>query len=152
MRFTKANNTAAIAVSTLLAAAVIFLARAEVHDGKSFAIEKALPALELKENPYTLRENWWKGELRKGENKILKHQLFVRNEYWFWLGASQRGAKVSIHIYDGEGKIADAEAFQDKNVAGVRIIPKKSGVHYIRIAVDDTIIEPVEWAVIYGYR
>ena len=150
----KGSKTNLSKLSTLLlfAAIAFFAVQAEVHDGKSFAIEKALPALQNKDNPFTLRENWWKGELEAGKNKIIKHQLFVRNEYWFWMGASNSNAQVSVHIYDGEGKLADAEAFQDKNVAGVRIVPKKSGVYYIRAAIDKSATNPVEWAVIYGYR
>lgn len=123
-----------------------------VHDGKSFAIEAALPQLELKDNPFVLREAWWNGELKPGETKIVQHQLFKRNEYWFWLGSSIQESKVSVHIYDAEGKLADAEAWQDKNVAGVRVVPKNSGVFYIRVAVDEAAEAPVEWAVIYAYR
>ncbi|MGY8644376.1 MAG: hypothetical protein ACKVJU_25185 [Verrucomicrobiales bacterium] len=125
---------------------------ANVHDGKSFAIEKAVPFLELDDAPFTLRENWWKGDLESGKNKIIKHQLFVRNEYWFWLGASLSDAEVSVHVYDGEGKLADAEAFQDKNTGGVRVVPKKSGVYYIRVAIEKSTQTPVEWALIYAYR
>ncbi len=140
-------------ISVLIGLTAFFLAtsNAEVHDGKSFAIEKAVPVLEGKP-PFTIRENWWKGQLESGKNKIIKHQLFVRNEYWFWLGASLRDAKVSVHIYDGEGKIADAEAFQDKNVAGVRVVPKKSGVYYVRVAIEESSVSPVEWALIYAYQ
>ena len=52
------------------------LVRAFVHDGKSYAIEAALPQLESKDNPFILREAWWNGKLNAGENKILQHQLF----------------------------------------------------------------------------
>lgn len=123
-----------------------------VHDGKSFAIEAALPKLELEENPFILREAWWNGELKPGETKIVQHQLFKRNEYWFWLGSSIQESKVNLHIYDSEGRLADAEAWQDKNVAGVRVVPANSGTFYIRVAVEDAAEVPVEWAVIYAYR
>ncbi len=123
-----------------------------VHEGKSFAIEAAVPQLELKENPFVLREAWWNGELNAGETKIIQHQLFKRNEYWFWLGCSQTGSKVSIHIYDSEGKLAEAEAWQDQHVAAARIVPNNSGIHYIRIAVENTEEDPAEWAVVYAYR
>lgn len=123
-----------------------------VHEGKSFAIEAAVPQLELKENPFVLREAWWNGELQPGETKIIQHQLFNRNEYWFWLGVSQTDAKVSIHLYDSEGKLAEAEAWQDRNVAAARIRPEKTGVYYVRVAVESVSDPPAEWAVVYGYR
>lgn len=123
-----------------------------VHEGKSFAIEAAVPQLELEENPFSLREAWWNGELEPGETKIIQHQLFKRNEYWFWLGASVPGSKVNIHCYDSDGRLADAESWQDRHVAAARIVPKKTGVHYIRIAIEEAPAKPVPWAVVYGYR
>lgn len=123
-----------------------------VHEGKSFAIEAAIPQLELEQNPFILREAWWNGELQAGETKIVQHQLFKRNDYWFWLGVSQTESRVSIHIYDSDGNLADAESWQDKNVAAARVIPKKTGVYYIRVAVESVTEPPAEWAVVYGYR
>ena len=128
------------------------LVHAFVHEGKSFAIEAAVPQLELKQNPFSLREAWWNGELDPGDTKIIQHQLFKRNEYWFWVGASQPEAKVSIHCYDSDGRLADSESWQDRHVAAARIVPKKTGIHYIRVAVDKAATKPVEWAVVYGYR
>ena len=97
-------------------------------------------------------EAWWNGELKAGETKIVQHQLFKRNEYWFWLGSSIQNSKVSIHVYDAEGKLADVEAWAKNNVAGVRLVPANSGTYYIRVAIEESAEQPVEWAVIYAYR
>jgi hypothetical protein len=148
-RTRKAASILSVGFAVCLAATGLY---AFVHDGKSFAIEAALPNLELSDDPFVLREAWWNGELKPGETKIVQHQLFKRNEYWFWLGSSILESKVSIHIYDSEGKLADAEAWAEKNVAGVRVVPQNSGVYYIRVAIDQSDEVPVEWAVIYGYR
>ena len=123
-----------------------------IHEGKDAAIGAALPKLDLKENPYILREAWWHGELKGGEMKLIKHQLFQRNDYWFWMGASNPDAKVSIHIYDDEGNLVDAESFEKDHVAGARVVPKASGTYYIRIKVIGGPVGPTEWAVIYAFR
>lgn len=141
-----------ISIAAFAIFAVTGLVHAFVHDGKSYAIEAALPQLELKDNPFVLREAWWNGKLGIKETKILQHQLFKRNEYWFWLGCSLDDAEGSIHIYDSEGNLADAEAWEKNNVAAVRVVPKSTGTHYIRVAVDKASQMPVEWAVIYAYR
>ena len=146
----KARRSAVLVIAAL--AMLAAGAGAFVHDGKSFAIEAALPQLELRENPFVLREAWWNGELKAGETKIVQHQLFKRNEYWFWLGSSIQNSKVSIHIYDSQGKLADAEAWAKNHVAGVRVVPENSGTYYIRVSIDESGEEPVEWAVIYAYR
>ncbi len=122
-----------------------------VHDGRSYAIEAALPELDKKKNPFTLRQSWWNGDLKKGGVKLIRHQLFKRNEYWFWVGLSDDTAKVSIHIYDRNGKLVESESWQKGHVAGARIKPSKTGSYLIRIKVEDG-RGPIPWAVIYGFR
>ena len=123
-----------------------------IHEGKDAAIGAALPKLELANNPYALRESWWHGELKEGETKLIKHQLFKRNDYWFWMGASNPDAKVSLHIYDEEGNLMEAESFEKNHVAGARVIPKTSGTYYIRVKIEGGPAGPTEWAVIYAFR
>jgi len=123
-----------------------------IHEGKDAAIGAALTKLDLEKDPYVLREAWWNGQLKGGETKLIKHQLFQRNDYWFWMGASNPDAKVSIHIYDGEGNLVDEESFEKNDVAGARVVPKVSGIYYIRIKMVSGPAGPTEWAVIYAFR
>lgn len=148
--FTQNNGIARIACLIILTA--IATASGEVNDGKSFAIEKAIPKLEIEYNPFILRESSWDGELKKGEVKIIQHQLYKRNEYWFWMGAALLDATVNIHIYDSAGNLTDAESFQSDNVAGVRVVPEKTGTYYLRIAVESSPMDETQWSVIYAYR
>ena len=130
---------------------ILWPALATVHDGRSFAIEAALPELEKKIRPFKLRDAWWEGNLAAGKTKLIRHQLFNRNEYWFWIGSSDEDAEVSIHVYDKKGKLVEEESWQKGNVAGARVLPKATGSYFIRIKVISA-SAPVEWAVIYGYR
>lgn len=138
----------------LLLATGVHLTWAFVSDGKSAAIEAALPQLDLTENPYLLRESWWHETFsKKGDVKLIQHQLFKRNDYWFWAGLSEPDAKVSVHIYDNEGELADSEDWQKSHVAGARIVPEASGNYYIRVELlENPSGEEVEWAVIYAFR
>lgn len=124
-----------------------------VHDGRSFAIEAALEKLSdaAGDGGFVLRESWWEGMLKKGGVKFVRHQLFERNEYWFWAGLSDTRAKVSIHVYDPKGKLVEAESWKKGNVAGARVKPAQSGSYLIRIKVEDA-DGAVPWAIIYGYR
>ena len=128
------------------------LVLAFIHEGKDAAIGAALPKLELSKDPYVLRESWWHGELKGGETKLIKHQLFKRNDYWFWMGASNPDAKVSLHIYDSEGNLVEEENFERDHVAGARVVPKSSGIYYVRIKIEGGPAGPTEWAVIYAFR
>jgi len=128
------------------------VAYATMHDGRQYAIEAAIEKLELKDNPFVLRESWWDGVLEPGQQRIIQQQLFRGNEYWFWAGLSQEGAKVALHIYDREGKLVEAESFRADNVAGSRVEPPYSGIYYIRMVVLSSDETPVDWAVIYAFR
>lgn len=148
----KGNVISVWALSLLVALTGVGLVWGFMHEGKDAAIEAALPKLDLEKNPYVLREAWWQGELKKGETKLIKHQLFQRNDYWFWIGSSNPEAKVSIHIYDTEGNLVDEESFEKGHAAGARVIPKTSGTYYVRLKVLDGPAGPSGWAVIYAFR
>src|SRR5215210_6393504 len=88
--------------------AFVFLAasvgNASVDDAQSFALQAAEPY--VKEG-FQVREDYWGGDLAAGEKKAVRQQLFKGNEYWFWLGTDVEKAKISVHIYDSEGKLAE---------------------------------------------
>ena len=92
--------------SSLLAliVAVQSTAVASVDDAQSFALQAAEPY--VKEG-FQVREDYWGGGLGSGEKKAVRQQLFKGNEYWFWLGTEVERAKISVHIYDSDGKLAE---------------------------------------------
>jgi len=126
---------------------------AMTDDARSYAIEAAIPWLDLKKDPFSLRETWWSHDSKVKEPKIIKHQLFSRNEYWFWVACDNPDAKVSIHVYDEKGKLVDAEAFEKDHTAGVRVVPKKTGTYLIRVVVESSPEKKDNhWSVVYGFK
>src|ERR1043166_5708788 len=79
-------------------------ARASVDGAQSFALQAAEPY--VKEG-FQVREDYWGGDLGSGEKKAVRQQLFKGNEYWFWLGTEVERAKISVHVYDSDGKLAE---------------------------------------------
>ncbi|HZA38257.1 MAG TPA: hypothetical protein VE486_03870, partial [Candidatus Baltobacteraceae bacterium] len=77
---------------------------ASVDDAQSFALQAAEPYVK---QGFQVREDYWGGDLGSGEKKAVRQQLFKGNEYWFWLGTEVERAKVSVHIYDSDGKLAE---------------------------------------------
>src|ERR1700675_4367127 len=77
---------------------------ASVDDAQSFALQAAEPYVK---QGFQVREDYWGGDLGSGEKKAVRQQLFKGNEYWFWMGTEVERAKVSVHIYDAEGKLAE---------------------------------------------
>lgn len=125
---------------------------AMTDDARSYAIEAALPWLDLKKDPFSLRETWWAHDSKVKDPKIIKHQLFSRNEYWFWVACENPDAKISIHVYDDTGKLVDVEAFEKDHTAGVRVVPKKTGTYLIRVVVESSPEKDNHWSVVYGFK
>jgi hypothetical protein len=136
-----------LALGSLLLAAPP--ARSTIDDALSFALEAAEPY--VKEG-FTVREDYWGGDLGVKQTKAIVHQLFKGNEYWFWLGTDTDGAKISVHIYDSEGHLAEVEAWQKKRFAAARIVPKKTGSYYLIVEVEKSPKERTTWSLAYGFR
>ena len=127
-------------------------ALATIDDALSFALEAADPY--VKEG-FTVREDYWGGDLAVKSTKAIVHQLFKGNEYWFWMGTDVKGAKISVHIYDGEGNLAEVEAFDSSkkpHMAAARVVPKKTGSYYLIVEVEKSPEERTTWSLAYGFR
>ena len=80
------------------------------------------------------------------------HQLFKGNEYWFWMGTDVDKAKISVHVYDSEGNLAEVEHFQKEKMAAARVVPKKTGSYYLIVEIEKSDKERTHWALSYGFR
>ena len=122
---------------------------ATIDDALSFALEAADPY--VKEG-FTVREDYWGGDLPVKSTKAIVHQLFKGNEYWFWMGTDQKAAKISIHVYDSAGNLAEVEAWQKPHFAAARVVPKKTGSYYLIVEIEKSPDERTYWSLAYGFR
>lgn len=138
-------------VSILLAAMLLALsaAFASVDDALSFAHEAAVPYVK---QGYTVREDAWGGDLGVKDQQAVTAQLFKGNSYWFCLGSDTRGAVITVHIYDSNGKLAESEFWQKGRFAGAKITPEKTGSYYAIVTVEKSPQERSNWALVYGYK
>lgn len=124
-------------------------ARGTIDDALSFALEAAIPA--VKEG-FTVREEYWGGDLASKQPKPIAHQLFKGNEYWFWMGTDVKGAKISVHVYDNTGKLAEDDSWQKGQMAAAHIRPKRTGTYYLLVEVEKSPEERTTWSLAYGFR
>jgi len=125
-------------------------AAASVDDAQSFALQAAEPY--VKEG-FQVREDFWGGDLGSGEKKAVKQQLFKGNEYWFWLGTEVEKAKLSVHIYDAEGKLVEQpDSWQKGQFAAAHVIPQTTGSFFVIVTVEESPDERTHWALVYGFR
>ncbi len=132
------------------AVALVLPARATIDDALSFALEAADPY--VKEG-FTVREDYWGGDLPVKQAKAIVHQLFKGNEYWFWMGTDSADAKISVHIYDADGNLAEDQSKAlppHKAVAHIR--PKKTGTYYLIVEIEKSGEERTTWSLAYGFK
>jgi hypothetical protein len=122
---------------------------ATIDDALSFALEAAAPY--VKEG-FTVREDYWGGDLGVKQQKAIVHQLFKGNEYWFWMGTDVDNAKISVHVYDSDGNLAEADYSQKQHIASARVLPKTTGSYYLIVEVVKSDHERTHWALAYGFK
>ena len=138
--------------SSLLVAVMVMqrAACASVDDAQSFALQAAEPYVK---QGFQVREDYWGGDLASGKKKAVRQQLFKGNEYWFWLGTEVDRAKVSVHIYDSDGKLAEEpDSWEKGHFAAAHVIPKTTGSYFIIVSVEESPEDRTHWALVYGFR
>ena len=124
-------------------------AKGTIDDALSYALEAAQK--NVKEG-YTVREDYWGGDLPVKQPKPIAHQLFKGNEYWFWMGTDLKGAKVSVHVYDSTGKLVDEDSWQRGQMAAVKVRPKRTGTYYLLVEIEKSSEERTTWSLAYGFK
>lgn len=122
---------------------------ASVDDALSYALEAAQPY--VKEG-FTVREDYWGGDMAVKQAKAITHQLFKGNEYWFWIGTDEKSAKVAVHIYDSDGNLCEVEFKQKGQMSMARVIPKRTGTYYLIVEIEKSSKERTHWGMAYGFR
>ena len=138
-----------IALLLLCASLIGQRTRASIDDALSYALQAADPY--VKEG-FTVREDYWGGDLPVKQQKAIVHQLFKGNEYWFWMGTEDKDAKISVHIFDAQGNLVEVEKWQKPHFAAARVIPKATGTYYLIVEIEKSEQERTHWALAYGFR
>lgn len=139
-------STALIALSLLLSPSHGY---SSIDDALAFALEAATPYVK---DGFTVREDYWGGDLPVKTTKAIVHQLFKGNEYWFWMGTDEKNAKISVHVYDSDGNLVEVEAWQKPHFAAARVQPKKTGSYYLIVEIEKSPQERTTWALAYGFK
>ena len=138
-----------VAVLSLCLALLAAPGRATVDDAFSFALQAAEPY--VKEG-FTIREDYWGGDLPVKTQKAVIHQLFKGNEYWFWMGTDVDKAVISVHVYDSDGNLAESEFWKKPHFAAAHVKPKTTGSYYLIVEIEKSDRERTHWSLAYGFR
>ena len=120
-----------------------------IENALTFALEAPDPY--VKEG-FTVREDFWGGDLPVKQAQAIVQELFRGNTYWFWMGTDNDAARITVHVYDSAGRLAEAESWQKPHKAAARIVPKKTGTYYLTVEVEKSPEKRTSWALAYGFR
>ena len=136
-------------LACLLLLALALPLRATVDEAHDYAMEAAAPFVE---QGYTVREDYWNGEVESGQKLAIKHQLFKGNEYAFWLGTASAGCELELAVYDAKGQPVHMERKADLFTVSIRVNPPRTGTYTVVFSVKSKKERGVTWALAYGYR
>jgi len=143
-------TTSLLAAIVVLPSAIFAQVDPTTVYARAFALLAAEPYVE---QGFQVREDYWAGALASGERKAVRQQLFKGNEYWFWLGTEVDRAKVSVHIYNSDGNLAEQpDSWAKDHFAAAHIIPKTTGSYFIIVTVEKSPAARTHWALAYGFR
>lgn len=142
---------------------LIFASGAWVQGFSEVGVPKVLKKLaqQYSEKGFKLRKEHWNGTLKEGQHKVIKHQLFRGNEYWFLAALSEGEHALEMEVFDEEGHAISLERFCDKGLSGARVLPVKTGTYLIKLSVTQaeegkktkqSKSTDLDWALVYGYR
>lgn len=134
---------------TLLSLAGFGILWATVDEAHDFAMEAATPFVN---QGFTVREDYWNGEVQSGQQLAIRHQLFKGNEYAFWLGTANPDCELELAVYDEKNQPVHMELKADKHSCSIRVNPPKTGTYTIIFSVKSKKERGVTWALAYGYR
>ena len=143
-------TTSLLAAIVVLPPAIFALVDNATVYARAWALLAAEPYVK---KGFHVREDYWAGDLGSGEKKAVRQQLFRGNEYWFWLGTEVDKAKVSVHVYDSDGKLAEEpDSWEKDHFAAAHVIPKATGSYFNIVSVEQSPAARTHWALVYGFR
>ncbi|MDB6073709.1 MAG: hypothetical protein JWO89_1349 [Verrucomicrobiaceae bacterium] len=139
------------AVAVLAFAVLPVPAHATVDDSHSFAMEAAIPFVN---EGFIVREDFWNGEVKSGQQLMVRHQLFKGNDYAFWVGTANDDCTIDVKVLDDKGNPIHITPKMGigPNFTSVRVNPPKTGTYSIVFSVTSKAEKSVFWALAYGYR
>jgi hypothetical protein len=99
---------------------------------------------------YKIRDGYWSGVLEPGKPQILQVNLFAGNAYWFSAAALAPARKLSVTLFDENGRPVTGELFQDGSTAAAGLLPDASGRYFVRLELVEG--EKADFCLVYSYK
>lgn len=99
---------------------------------------------------YKIRDGYWSGILEPGKPQFLEVNLFAGNSYWFSVAALAPARKLSVSLFDENGRPLEEEIFQDGLAAAAGLVPDVSGKYFVRVELVEG--DKSDFCLVYSYK
>jgi len=99
---------------------------------------------------FKLRDGHWTGTIKPQERALIAVNLYAGNQYWFSAAANAKAKKISVTVYDENGKPVVTETYNSGNKASAGFSPTSSGQYFVSLGLLEG--EPTTFCLVYSYK
>ena len=99
---------------------------------------------------FKVRDGHWTGTIKPQERVLLAVNLFAGNQYWFSAAANTKAKKISVDVYDENGKPVATETYNSGDRASAGFSPTNSGQYFISLGLLEG--ETTAFCLVYSYK
>lgn len=82
---------------------------------------------------FKIRDGYWAGPVKQGEQAVVAVNLYAGNQYWFSVGADDTMKKLTVQLFDENGQPLQAENYDAEDKAAAGFSPTISGQYFVSI-------------------
>jgi hypothetical protein len=99
---------------------------------------------------FKLRDGHWTGKIKPREHMLVAVNLYAGNQYWFSAAANAKAKKISVDVYDENGKPVVTETYNSGDKASAGFSPTSSGQYFVSLGLLEG--EPTTFCLVYSYK
>jgi hypothetical protein len=99
---------------------------------------------------FKLRDGHWTGLIKPKENMLIAVNLYAGNQYWFSAAANAKAKKISVGVYDENGKPMVTETYDSGDKAAAGFSPTSSGQYFVSVGLVEG--EATTFCLVYSYK
>jgi hypothetical protein len=99
---------------------------------------------------FKLRDGHWVGTVKPKERTLVAVNLYAGNQYWFAAAASEKAKKITVDLFDENGKPLVTEAYSAGEKAAAGFSPQSSGQYFVSLGVVEG--EAATFCLVYSYK
>jgi hypothetical protein len=99
---------------------------------------------------FKLRDGHWTGMIKPQERTLIAVNLYAGNQYWFSAATNAKAKKISVDVFDENGRPMVVEIYNSGDKASAGFSPTSSGQYFVALSLIEG--EPTTFCLVYSYK